>query len=218
MADELRLWAINIDEFRECFAAPPDLAGRLRQITDRMTPDSGTKKGGLLSKLGPLMRRPIDAPVILPDVPNRVDGEALITGRYVDSDRLSACWRLVNGWLDELGLAHTTIELPKDKIDELEFDLVRAEVTTQVSIRRLWGRALDIPLRCPEKMSIGYMESTTVAYLVEQWTTALPELEEDTVQFATPLLEFLSQFPELATIADAESRRGPDLIAWWTAR
>ena len=218
MAEELRLWAINVDEFRECFAAPPELAGRLRHVLECMTPDDGARKGGLLSKLGPLLRRPIDAPVIRPDVPNRVDGESMLIGRHVDADRLSACWMVVRGWLDELALAHTTIELPRSKIDTLEFDLVRAEVTTQVSIRRLWGRPLDIPLRSTDHMSIGYMDSTTVADLVEQWTTALPELEEETVQVATPLLEFLSKYPELTATATSESRQPPDLIAWWTAR
>ena len=219
MAEELRLWAINVDLFRQCFAAPPELAEKLREVTDSMTATSSSNKpGGLLSKLGPLLRHPPTAPVIRPGIPNRQDGESMMTSRYIASDRLSASWILAQAWLDSLATAHTTIPLPRTQFDELEFDLVRAGVPTQISIRHLWRHSIDIPLRVTDDMTVGYMEHPTVLYLVEQWKNALPDLEEGTVEFATPLLDFASPFLEYSATAADQGTQGEDLIAWWTSR
>ncbi|MCL2785123.1 MAG: hypothetical protein FWD55_06770 [Propionibacteriaceae bacterium] len=213
MVDELRLWAINVDVFRQCFAAPPELATRLWEITDTVAPPR-PEPTGLLSKLGPLLRRPPTAPVIIPGVPNHLDAESMMSSRYIASDRLSACWILAKAWLDDLATVKTVIPLPGDKIDELEFDLVRVEIPTQVSIRHLWHRSIDIPLRADDDMSIGYMDSFTVERLTEEWTKAADELEEETAEFSKPLLEFVSAFPQYAE----EAGQPVDLIAWWTSR
>ena len=214
MEEELRLWAINVDVFRQCFAAPPELEETLREITNSLTPPAPNQRsGGLLSILGPLMRKPLDGGVIRPGIPNNQDGEAMMTSRYIASDRLSACWLLAEAWLDFLCLARTRIPLTKSTIDELEFDLVRVEIPTQLSIRHLWRHGIDISLRASDEMTIGYMEHATVLRLVDEWTRALPELEEPTREFATVLLEFAGKFAEYETPGPP-----PDLIAWWTAR
>jgi len=212
MADELRLWAISVDEFRQCFAAPPALAQTLSGITDSLTADDRPQSRTLLSKLGPLLRRPPSAPLIRPMVPNHADAEAMMTSRFIASDRLGACWVLAQAWLDGLAAAHTVVPLARAQIDELEFDLVRVGVPTELSIRQLWRRGVDIPLRPSEDMSIGYTPYDTVLEMTAQWTSALPELEEATVEFATPMVTFLAAFPEYA------ASRPVDLIAWWTSR
>jgi len=221
MAEELRLWAISVDEFRQCFAAPPLLADRLRHIAQSIAGVAASPAPhGLLNKLGPLMRRPTDAPVIRPDQPNLNDAEALMTGRYIASDRLAASWVLVRAWLDALAIAHTIIPLAQSTIDRLEFDLARAGVSTQISIRHLWGRSLDIPLRSTGDMCVGYMDHAGTTRLAEAWAAAVPELEPGTAQLATALLEFFARFPALAE-ASAGGDQGsppPDLIAWWTGR
>ena len=214
MVEELRLWAVNIEVFRQCFAPPGDMADSLFQICDQFTPaDTRARSKNLLSKLGPLLRHPPTAPLIRPGVPNRHDAESMMTSRFIDSDRLSACWVLAQAWLDHLAVSHATIPLPSARIDEMEFDLVRAGVPTQVSIRHLWRLSIDIPLRALDGMSVGYMDHPTVLHLIEQWTMALPDLEESTRQFATPLLAFTTPFPE-----HPQDQPPPDLIALWTIR
>jgi len=204
MEDELRLWLIEVGRLRQCFAARGELADRLRAITAAavMPP---RKRPGLLSMLGPLMRQPIEGAVIQPDVPNYVDAEAMMTGRFVTNDRLGACWSLLGVWLSDLAVAGTALSLPKDKIDELEFDLVRAGVPTRFSIRHLWGQSLDVPLRATNRMSIGFMEGENIAMMVEQWRWALPKLETSTAEFATGLLDFLTE---------DYGQSGYDLVAW----
>ena len=138
-----------------------------------------------------------------------------MTSRYIASDRLSASWTLARAWLDSLAVAYTTIPLSQATIDELEFDLVRAGVPTQVSIRRLWKRPFDIPLRATNDMYAGYMDYETVCLLIDEWTAAMEELEEGTVEFATPILEFASAFPQYAAEAAEAGTPPPDIIAWW---
>ena len=213
MADELRLWAINVDRFRQCFAAPEDLAQHLWTITDTVLAAQIPKRtGGLLSKLGPLMRHPSESAVVRPGIPNRMDAEAMMTSRFISNDRLTACWTIAKAWLDDLAVTSTTIELGRDLIDDFEFDLVRVEVPTQIGIRHLWQRGLDIPLRASETMSIGYMEHDTVHRLVDAWQIALPELEEQTAQFVSALLDFATPFTESSASDDV------DLVACWTRR
>jgi len=212
MVEELRLWAINVDEFRQCFAAPPALAQILFQITDSLAPTGGPHSPTLLSKLGPLLRRPPTAPVIRPLVPNRVDAEAMMTSRFIASDRLAACWILAQVWLDHLSAARTTLPLARSQIDELEFDLVRVGVPTELSIRQLWRRGVDIPLRPSDDMSVGYTPYATVLEMAVEWEQALPALEQATVEFATPMVDFLSGFPQYAEGSSL------DLVALWTSR
>ena len=207
------MWAINVDQFRQCFAAPEALAQTLGQITDSFAPADKPRPTSLISKLGPLLRRPPTAPLIRPMVPNRGDAQAMMTSRFIASDRLGACWILAQAWLDNLARAHTTIPLSHARIDELEFDLVRAGVPTELSIRQLWRRSVDIPLRPSDEMSIGYTPYDTVLEMCAQWTRALPDLEETTVEFATPMVAFLTTFPQYAA-----GGQGPDLIALWTSR
>jgi len=203
------LWAINVDEFRQCFAAPPALAQTLMGITDSLTPDQ-PQSHTLLSKLGPLLRRPPTAPVIRPMVPNRMDAEAMMTSRFIASNRLGACWVLAQAWLDHLSAARTSLPLARSQFDELEFDLVRVGVPTELSIRQLWRRGVDIPLRPTDDMSIGYTPYGTVLDMSVQWSHALSQLEEKTVDFATPVVAFLTGFPQYAEGSSL------DLIALWT--
>ena len=218
MVEELRLWAINVDAFRQCFAAPADLAQELWGITERELEASKPRSGGWLSKLGPLMRNPPEGAVIRPGIPNRIDAEAMMTSRYIAAERRDACWVLARAWLNARARANATIPLPRSQIDEMEFDLARAEVPTQIGIRHLFQWGLEIPLRPGDNMSIGYLDQATVARLAEAWATALPELVPETVAFATAFLEFVEPFAQYASEAEEQGTPPIDLIAWWTAR
>ena len=215
MVEELRVWAISIHQVRQCFAAPEELADRLYAVTESAWPCEKLRPvRGLLAKLGPLTRQAPAAPVIRPDVPNRVDAENMMASRFIASERLGACWVLLRTWLDELAADHTSLPLPRAGIDGVEFDLARSGVPTHVSIRHLWQRGLDVPLRPVGAMSVGYMDNATAGVLVERWQAAMADLEETTLAFATPFLQFMEVFgrpehPEYDPL---------DLVAWWTCR
>ena len=213
MVEELRLWAISVNQVRQCFAAPEELADRLYAVTESQWPSVRLRPGrGLLAKLGPLTRLAPGAPVIRPDAPNRVDAENMMASRFIASDRLEACWMLLRAWLDELSADRTNLPLPRADIDGIEFDLARAGVPTHLSIRHLWQHGLDLPLRPIGAMSFGYMDHATVEVLVERWQAELSELEEATLEFATPFLRFMEAF------ADRPEPDQLDLVAWWTCR
>jgi hypothetical protein len=243
MDEQLRLWAINIDLFRQCFAAPPPLAETLREVTASLSTRGKTQRlPGLLSKLGPITRRPLDVPLIPLSEPTLGDGEAMMTSHYIESIRRKACWVLARGWLDKLATATITLDLPTSDLEELEFDLVRVGIPTRLSIRHLWVNTLDIPLRPTNDMTIGYTNAAVVPGYIETWTTALPEMEDKTRALATELLGFLTdhwggyshdplQAQDDPTTAEDETPEVDDespqafadqgplgLIAWWTSR
>ncbi|MDR0784003.1 MAG: hypothetical protein LBE83_09650 [Propionibacteriaceae bacterium] len=212
MLDQLQLWAISADLFRQCFAPPAALANQLWAITDSHFPPEIPQRSRGLRGVFPPLTRPTQADaVIRPGIPNRRDAEAMMTSRYIAADRLRACWHLARIWLDALAVAHTTIPLSRDQAEEIAFDLVRAEVPTQLGVRQLWRRSIEIPLRPTDEMSCGYIPNATVRRLDEAWRAALPELREQTTPFATRLLEFTGAYE---TYPPAPP---PDLIAWWTA-
>ena len=65
---ELRLYAIGVDEVRDVFGAPPELAAEFRRVVAEQFPPVTTPKApGMLGKLGPLFRRPPGAVLVRPD-------------------------------------------------------------------------------------------------------------------------------------------------------
>ena len=85
----IRLWAIGIGEVREIFGAPSEVAAaRLAELTPPAV--TSPRAPGLLGKLGPLLRRASDAPVIPADQPTRADAEALLKGSFIVPNRLPA--------------------------------------------------------------------------------------------------------------------------------
>ncbi|MDR2931456.1 MAG: hypothetical protein LBV06_11225 [Propionibacteriaceae bacterium] len=209
MEAEVRLWAVSVDSFRQCFAAPPELASQLLALTDQAISTPPHRPKGLLGMLGPLTRHPPQGRVIVPGVPNRQDAEAMMTSRFIASDRLSACWVLAGIWLDWLATAHTTIALPVDRVDEMEFDLVRQNVPTELSIRHLWQVRLDIPLRATPTLSVGFLPHAKIDHLSQAWSAAEPVLTEQTKAFTSTVLAFISALPD----RDARSNQArPDQV------
>ncbi|MCL2736104.1 MAG: hypothetical protein FWD75_05665 [Propionibacteriaceae bacterium] len=214
MGDELRLWAISMADVRQCFAAPPPLADRLLQVAQSMMPPAPASHApGLLSKLGPLRRHPEEGAVVRPGVPTMQDASAMLSGRFIASERVDACWALMRAWLDHLASANICVPLPRDRIDALEFDLVRVGVPTHLSIRHLWRLGLDVPLRASEQMRVGHTPHAMVAEFTTHWASAAPDLVEETRAFVAPVLGFASAFA-----GTPESGAPLDLVAWWTSR
>jgi len=201
MAEQLTLWAINVADIRSWFQAPEDLANALRAAAKAvLTDDQAATKRFLL-------RRKPQAPA---NAPTYHDVDVLLGGQFVPNDRLDASWVIVRSWLDEFGFGHITTDLPRARLDDWEFDLVRTGVPTQLSIRHLWSHSLDVGPRTTSNMSVGYISHQLAQRLVQHWQEALEELEPETAEFAKTVINFAASW--------SQNPAQPDIVALWTSR
>ena len=210
----VRLHALSIDEVRAISRAGDALATRLRTVAAERFPAAATPAApGLLGKLGPVFRRAPDAPVVRPGVPGGSDVELLLTGRYVPPHRLTACWALLDAWLEDLAWGSTGREVTEAQLNEFDFDLACAEVPPRFSLRNLVGTDLGIALLpCPGVVA-GWTPGPQVPAMADAWRRALPRLAEAHREPAAGLLEWLDRFPAWTDEAAAQGRPAPDLIA-----
>lgn len=150
----LRLFAISIDAVRDIFGADAQLAERLRSAaaTRFGPPPAPAPPKGFLARLGLARREP--ALEVDPRQPLAGDVEAVLAGGYVPPERMSQAWQLLEVFLEELSDAHGT--QPVTDVDELEFDLARAGLASDYSLRQLAGRPLGTPLRPDPEHLTGY--------------------------------------------------------------
>lgn len=209
----LRLWALPVTDVRQFFAAPPAETERLTTLAKPLlAPIAPPASPGLLGKLGPITKKHPALPVITPGVPNYHDLTCLLAGRYVEANRLSAAWRIMVAWLDGSAGGRATIGLDPASLDQLEFDLGRCEVPYDVSIRRLWGHTLEIPLQPLPNQHVGYLPADHVSRLDAEWRRARADLEETSLPFVDAVLAFTTAIVRPAEIPD---RPLSDLVASW---
>lgn len=93
---QLRLYAIGIEEMRGIIGAGPQTA-ELREAARRaFAAPEPPKTRGLIGRLGPIFRRPPDAPVLCATDPEPRDVEVLLAGAYISPSgwaRAGGCWR-----------------------------------------------------------------------------------------------------------------------------
>jgi hypothetical protein len=94
----LRLWAINAADAAALFAAPPELADRLRAVTRARFPLPAPTR----PKFGPLTRQGPHTVRLPAGRPTLQEADALLSGQAVPADRVTAAWTLVEAWLDEV--------------------------------------------------------------------------------------------------------------------
>lgn len=183
----MTLYGLSIDEVRDIFGAPPELAARLREVAAaRLSGPKPRRRWGLFQRNPELE--------VDPRKPITQDVDALLTGGFVAQERIEPCWLLFETWLGELSAVHVRLEY--ETLETIEFDLARRGLPSTNSIRRLGERALGIPLRPPQDMVTGYSHHAH-AVATQQ---ALADIDLETVQDATrgvvePVLEFLSRLP-----------------------
>lgn len=151
--EALWLFAVGIDAVRDIFRADDPLAAHLRGVAATRFPSRAVPAPGMLSRLGPLFRRQ-RATEVDPSQPLAGDVDAMLAGGFIAPDRSGACWRLLLAWLEDVGRAAHRLEF--DDIDDLEFDLARAGLPSQYSLRSLAGRPLGIPLQPLRGQVVGY--------------------------------------------------------------
>lgn len=209
----VRLYAIAIDEVRDIFGASEGVSARLREVAAERFTGTSPSAPGRLGSLGPAFRRAPDAPVVRPDVPSGSDVEALLAGRYVAPHRLTACWLLLEAWIDAIAWGSAGREVTEAQLNEFDFDLTRAGVPSRYGLRSLLTNGLGIALLpCPGLaagwVSLGHAQSMTAA-----WRPAIPDLDEAHQEAATALLGWLDHFPGWVASAADQHRQPPDLVA-----
>lgn len=208
----LRLTAISIDEVRDIFGASPEFAEELRSLaTDQFAPPSNRRRGFIAG----LFRRD---PIVeaSPHTPTMTDLESLLAGRYVAPERTDASWVLVDGWLRRLGWAQLELNLSEGELNELEFDLARAGLSSQFAVRKLLAGEAQLPLRPPAGVRVGYAKFGHVVATRDAVRRALPELAETHHQALNRLVAFLDGFEAWEQAAMNAGRPRPDLFGQWT--
>lgn len=211
------MWMIGIDEVRDLFSAPENLAQRLRSVArDRFPPlPQPAPHQGLLSRLGPLVKRPAEAPHYPVGSPLPAEVDAVMTGRHLAPERIAVAWTLVAAWLDDLSWSSLVLPVDAVAIDRIDFDLARAGVTSQFDIRHLWHRDARIGLRPCPGMEVGYLRHDTVAAVAEAWSGAVPRLDGTSRDTVASLCAFLSGVSTWTTEAAGAGRNQPDLFCIW---
>ncbi|HMQ64689.1 MAG TPA: hypothetical protein PJ992_00230 [Arachnia sp.] len=144
--------AVAIDDVRDVFRAPPELAARLRAVAaEAFAPPTPTKRGWL----GPLTKRHRPTEVD-PSVPSQQDAHALLTGAYVPPGRQRQCWGLLNLWLISLSRATAAVALDADGWVAVEWELARAGLNSDYAVRSLFDRPLSLPLAPLPGQVAGY--------------------------------------------------------------
>lgn len=209
----VRLYAIAIDEVRDIFRASEETSARLRAVAADRFGGATPVAPGLLGKLGPMFRRAPDAPVVRPDIPSGSDVDALLSGRYVAPHRLTACWTLLEAWLDVLSWGSVGREVTEAQLNDFDFDLVRAGVPARYGLRSLLTTGLGIALLPSPGLAAGWASLAHAQAMADAWRPALPSLEPAHQDAATDLLAWLDNYPGWVAAATQQGRQPPDLVA-----
>lgn len=215
---EVTLHAIGIDEVRDLFSGQPDAVARLQSLASAAFPPATTPGAvGLLSKLGPLVRRPPGAPIARPGVPTASDLDALVHGRDVGFDRLSVAWALVRLWWDDRAWGRLALTLGEWELDDLDFALSAAGVEPHLGFRKLFNDQLAIPVKALPGQVTGYVRHRHARAMADAWRPALPGLTGDAAATASAVVDWLDGLADWTQRARDVDRPAPDVIASWQA-
>lgn len=208
---EMRLYAIGIDEVREIFAARPEVAERLRTAAAPLFQAAPKKKFGLLEKLGPMFKKPLLPPPASID-PDPSDADTILAGRFVPPERIPAAWQLVRHWLDDLGWGTFELNLTDVELDEWDFDLARAGMSSQYGIGRLLNEELGLPLRPVSGLATGYVKNAHALNMISALELSQEQLSGRSAEWTEQLLTWLRGFPHWTEVAPTVGRPVPDLV------
>ena len=185
----------------------------LHGIAAEAFPEPPRPGKGLLRSLGPLLRRPPDAPVVRPDRPVAADILAITRGAFLRPDRLPAGWLLVEAWLAAKAWGSLRLPTTDQGADELDFDLARVGVPPHFALGSLVNGELRLPLTALPGMATGYLRHDRAVGMAQAWRACLESLSPQSRTLADPLTGWLEH---LATLGDEAARAGrpaPDVVA-----
>jgi len=215
---ELRLYAIGIDEVRGMFGARPDDQQRLREVATRaLAPaEDQARRGGLITKLGPIFRRPPAAAVISPTQPVPQDVDVLLAGAYIPPDRTGATWRLLETLVQGTAWGSTLMSLTPESLDDLDFALARGGVTSAVGLRHLLNSSLSLSLVPVRGLTAGWHPHEKALAMAGAYRAALPQVKtQEQQEMVAALVTWLDGFIPWAQVAVTLRRPVPDLVGFW---
>lgn len=214
---ELRLYAIGIDEIRGILGASPSRAEHLRELAHTaLTPASTGTRTGLLSKLGPLFKRPPATPVISPTQPEPQDVEVLLAGAYVPPERMGASWRLMEILVQGTAWGATRMSLTSQSLDDLDFALARGGVSSAVGLRHLLNTTTSLNLIPVQGLTVGWHPHEKALAMAGAYRSAMPQIKTTEQQDQiNALASWLDGFIPWAQVALSLGRPVPDLVGFW---
>jgi hypothetical protein len=214
---ELRLYAVGLDEVRGIFGASAEAAPRLRAMAQQaFTTAPDRARTGLLSKLGPIFRRPPAVQVISPTQPEPQDVEVLLAGGYVRPERTGATWRVLETLVCGLAWGSTRLSLSSETLDDLDFALARGGVSAAVGLRHLLDTGTGLTLVPVQGLTVGYHRYETALAMAGAYRAALPQIQSsEKQQVVNALASWLDGFVPWSQAAAAQHRPVPDLLGFW---
>ena len=204
---QLTLYAIAIDDVRDIFGAHPELASRLRRVAaEHFAAPTPPKKRWFK----PLLRTDADS-VVDPVKPSGDDVEILLAGGFIKPERAAQSWAILSAWLQHLATRWRAIPFERAAFERIEWDLARAGLNSDYSLRNLAERDLATPLRPLPDTFAGYAKHVHVVETLAALRDARHnhDLAPETVAFVDPILDVLVAVPSderldlVATVCDA---------------
>lgn len=215
---ELRLYAIGLEEVRGMFGASPTERERLHGLAHQLlTPAASSGgRGGLLTKLGPIFKRPPGAVVVSPTQPVPADVEVLLAGEYVPPDRIGATWRVLETLVQGTAWGSTMMPLTPESLDELDFALARGGVSAAVGLRHLLSSATGVPLLPVRGLTVGWHPYDKALAMTAAYRAAMHQVEtRKQAELVAALVGWLDGFGSWAQAAVQARRPVPDLVGFW---
>jgi hypothetical protein len=215
---ELRLYAIGIEEVRGMIGAAPAERARLRELAAQAlapAPESA-RRGGLITKLGPIFKRPPAALVLSPTQPVPQDVDVLLAGAYVPPDRAGATWRVLETLVAGNAWGSTLMSLTPESLDDLDFALARGGVTSAVGLRHLLSSTTSLSLLPVRGLTVGWHPHEKALAMAGVYRTAMPQIKtQEQQEMVAALVNWLDGFIPWAQGAVGARRPAPDLVGFW---
>ena len=211
------LHAISIDELRDAFSGTDVAVERLRAVALAAWPPDpapATRRGGLLSKLGPFSRRAVGAPVVRPGVPTGRDLADVAQGREVPPERREAAWALVDTVVAATEWGRLRFDAGDRTIDDLDFTMATVGLPSRFGLRQLFSGDVAIPVKLLPGMADGYARGGQAVAMASAWGEAVGALEEE-APLARRVAAWLAGFPGWTAAANEAGRAAPDLVVWY---
>ena len=165
----LWLYAISLDDVRDFFAAPDELAAGLLASANEVTHEPA--KAPLINKVGPLLRHPM-TPVIDVPAPCMDDARAMVEGRALPPDRLPLAWVIVRHWCAQFCCDSAQISVDRERLATLDFAHVASGLSSQFSFGTVLSRDPHLPLLSAPGLVIGWIPNRQLRLMAAQWVQA----------------------------------------------
>ena len=214
---EVRLYAVGIEELRGVFGAAPDQAAHLREVAAQaFAPAAAETRGGLLSRLGPIFRRPPATQVVSPTQPEPRDVDLLLHGAHVPPERTGAVWRLLEVFVAGMAWGSTRMSLTAQTLDDLDFALARGGVPSSVGLRHLLDTTPSLPLVPVSGLTVGWHRYETALAMAGAYRSAMPQIATiEQQEMTAALATWLDGFVPWAQVSASLGRPVPDLVAFY---